>query len=109
MNFMNKKNKKTKETIFYVQVGNEFNDGVRPEGKTEDFIREITQEHFQKMGDLIEKASNAFSQKISAMARKPKEFTIEFGLNAGGEVGIPCVTKGTVGADFKVILKWELT
>lgn len=38
---------------------------------------------------------------------KPGALEIEFGVELGGEMGIPLVTKGEAKANFKVTLKWE--
>jgi hypothetical protein len=50
---------------------------------------------------LHEKAYGALAD------RKPKKFTIEFGVTLGGEAGVPLVTKGTASATFKVTATWE--
>lgn len=38
----------------------------------------------------------------------PSKVTLEFGLQAGGETGIPFVTKGSAQANVKVTIEWEL-
>jgi hypothetical protein len=37
----------------------------------------------------------------------PNELEIEFGVEMGGEMGIPLVTKGQASANFKITLKWS--
>jgi hypothetical protein len=37
----------------------------------------------------------------------PSELSVEFGIEVGGEIGIPIITKSTGKANFKVILKWK--
>ena len=34
---------------------------------------------------------------------------MEFGLQAGGETGIPFVTKDTAQANVKVLIEWDLS
>ena len=38
---------------------------------------------------------------------RPGEVEIEFGIELGGELGIPLVTKGEAKANFKITLKWK--
>ena len=38
---------------------------------------------------------------------RPEEVNVEFGLTLGGEAGVPFVTKGSVGASFKVSATWK--
>jgi len=40
-------------------------------------------------------------------ALKPGEVEIEFGVELGGELGIPMITKGEAKANFKITLKWR--
>lgn len=39
---------------------------------------------------------------------KPGEVEVEFGVELGGELGIPMVTKGEAKANFKVTLRWVI-
>lgn len=43
----------------------------------------------------------------SLTALRPGAVEIEFGVELGGQLGIPLVTKGEAKANFKVTLKWE--
>ena len=52
----------------------------------------------------IEEIGRAVMAAATALA--PDKFGVEFGLEAGGEAGIPFVTKGTAKAAFKVSLEW---
>ncbi|MDJ0902165.1 MAG: CU044_2847 family protein [Xenococcus sp. MO_188.B8] len=38
----------------------------------------------------------------------PDKIQLEFGLQAGGETGVPFVTKGTAQANVKVTIEWDL-
>ncbi len=39
----------------------------------------------------------------------PDKVTLEFGIQMGGEAGIPFVTKGTAQANVKVTAEWKLS
>lgn len=39
----------------------------------------------------------------------PSKVTMEFGLQAGGETGVPFVTKGSAQANVKVTIEWDLS
>ena len=38
---------------------------------------------------------------------KPQEVAVSFGVELGGELGIPLVTKGSAKANFNITLKWK--
>ena len=40
--------------------------------------------------------------------RRPDEIKLEFGLQVGGEAGIVFISKGTVNANVRVTLEWNL-
>ncbi|HMU47595.1 MAG TPA: CU044_2847 family protein [Chitinophagaceae bacterium] len=91
---------------FEIQVGGNPNSSVTPQASVQDFIKG-SKEQFEKITGVIELAGQAIVDKISQIASKPSECSIEFGINVGGEAGIPFVTKGTVGANFKVTITWK--
>jgi hypothetical protein len=45
---------------------------------------------------------NAFRQVANANVNK---VTLEFGINVGGEAGIPYITKGSIGSNIKVTVE----
>jgi hypothetical protein len=97
----------TPESTIKIQVGGVPGTGqVSPEMSTEDFI-DATKDRLASIGDTIANAIQPFFDTLSTLEVKPSECAIEFGVNAGGEAGVPFVTKGTVGANFKVSLKWD--
>jgi Trypsin-co-occurring domain 1 len=51
---------------------------------------------------------NSVKQGVDGVM-SPSKVTMEFGLQAGGEKGIPFVTKGTAQANVKVTIEWELS
>ena len=80
--------------------------GVRPEGTAEQFI-EASPERLQTIGELVAQAGASLMNALDSATRKPKSCSIEFGIEAGGEVGVPLVTKGKASANFNVTLTWE--
>lgn len=101
-----KNQEQRKNPKFLIQVGGAAGGTVRAEAYSEDFI-EGTPEHLNNVADVIDTASETFVQRLMGMASKPTGCSIEFGVNVGGEAGIPFVTKGTIGANFKVVVSWE--
>jgi len=71
---------------------------------------------FRKLAHEIEVDLEAEFESVAAVAEsvlkslkalRPGEVEIEFGVELGGEMGIPLVTKGEAKANFKVTLKWK--
>ena len=93
------------QVMFKIEVAGASGGGLKPEMAPERFIN-ATQETLKGVAEIIEDACAAFVERINTMEAKPKECAIEFGVNAGGEAGIPFVSKGTLGANFKVSIKW---
>jgi hypothetical protein len=60
------------------------------------------------VGAVIDESCTALIEKVRTMDSKPDELTVEFGVDARGEAGVPLVTKGSLGAQFKVSVKWKL-
>jgi hypothetical protein len=55
--------------------------------------------------DSISAVAEVALEKLKAL--KPGEVEIEFGVELGGEFGVPLLTKGEARANFKVTLKWS--
>lgn len=89
---------------FLIQVGGQ-SGYVTPQMSVDDFIKG-SREQFQKIGEVVEVAGQMLVERIRKLAQKPTECAVEFGINAGAEAGMPFVTKGTLGANFKVTIKW---
>ncbi len=96
----------TEEPTFYIQVGPSMGGSVVPQASFEEFV-EGSGEQFRQVARVVETAGNAFVDRMSKLAVKPTMCAIEFGVNAGGEAGIPWVVKGTAQANFKVTIQWE--
>jgi Trypsin-co-occurring domain 1 len=94
------------KVAFKIEVAAASGGGLRPEMSPDRFLN-ATQETLRGIADIIEESCAAFVERLNTMNAKPKECAIEFGVNAGGEAGVPFVAKGTLGANFKVSLKWS--
>ena len=70
--------------------------------RTEKFKETIV----QTVHGYAETVLSAVQQGITAVT--PEKVTLEFGLQVGGEAGIPFVTKGTTQANVKVTIQWGL-
>lgn len=93
-------------TVFKIQVGGTPGGAqVMPESASDDFI-DGTAEKLGSVAGAVEVATGAFMERLEQLKFKPAECVLEFGVNVGGEAGVPFITKGTVGANFKVALKW---
>lgn len=96
------------EPKFYIQVGQAPGGTVVPQMSLGEFI-EGSEDQFRQIGRVVEVAGNAFIDRMRQLATKPTMCAIEFGVNAGGETGIPFVVKGTAQANFKVTIQWDTT
>lgn len=90
---------------FYIQTGN-ITGAITPESVVDKAI-EGSREQFEKIANLIEEASTGLINKLKDSAYKPSECSLEFGVEFKVAGGIPWVTKGELGAAFKVSVKWE--
>lgn len=71
---------------------------------------------FRNLAHKLEVDLEAEFESVTAVAEsvlnslksmRPGEVEIEFGVELGGEMGIPLVTKGEAKANFKITLKWK--
>ncbi len=93
-----------KDPIFLIQI-EPVSGPIRQEMNTDKFIG-ATRETLDGVAGVIEESCQAFLDRITKLNAKPSEIGIEFGVDASGEAGIPLLTKGSLGANFKVTLKW---
>ena len=87
------------------EVGEEEEEAANEKGLKEDF-----QKHIQDLQSTIFAYTNyslAAFKKV-AMANVDK-VTLEFGIEIGGETGIPYVTKGTVKSNLKIQVECSFT
>jgi hypothetical protein len=90
---------------FYIQVDRDIAGQVKPEFNTEKFVKGTT-ERLQQISALVKVANKWLSEELNAMEQPPSSCSLEFGIDVGGEVGIPFITKGTIEANFKVTIGW---
>jgi hypothetical protein len=93
------------DVTFLIQVSGQ-SGYVTPQMSVDDFIKG-SKEQFQRIGEVVEVAGQTLVDRIRKLAQKPTECAVEFGISVGGEAGVPFVTKGTLGANFKVTIKWS--
>ena len=80
--------------------------GAKPQS-VESTVRELGDKQLQLIGELIRKIHSQISASFAELTPKPTGVSLEFGIDAEGEVGIPFVTKGSIGANFKVTVEWK--
>jgi hypothetical protein len=98
-------NTDSQDLDFYIQVSGPIG-GVELESVEENAIKGSSK-HFKEIAKVAEAAGQSFVSRMSKMANKPASCSIQFGVDVGGEAGIPLVTKGTVGANFSVTIEWQ--
>lgn len=54
--------------------------------------------------DAIKHSADSTASKLN-----PSKVTMEFGIQAGGQTGIPFITKGAAQANVKVTIEWDLS
>lgn len=72
-----------------------------------DRFTELSDDTATQVSGLIEESWSGFVTQIRGIPNPPSGVELEFGIDVGGEAGIPFVTKGTVGAHLKVKLIWD--
>jgi hypothetical protein len=90
----------------YIQLARDVSGVVEPQGDGERFGK-LTREQLETVSSAARDTSNALMAKLKQFDTKPSKVALEFGISAGGEAGIPFVTKGTVEAQFKVSVEWS--
>ncbi|MBW4625553.1 MAG: hypothetical protein KME49_08625 [Brasilonema octagenarum HA4186-MV1] len=98
----------------YIQYDVEENDELRAVG-AQDPIAALA-ERTERFKKSLVTTINGYSQILLDSVQqgvngltKPNKVTLEFGLQMGGEAGIPLVAKGTSQANVKVTLEWNLS
>jgi len=93
------------DCIFLVEVDSGAGD-VSLEMSGKDVVR-ATKQTLQRVVDVVRDSCQTFIDDIEKLPKKPSSIELEFGIDIGGEAGIPLVTKGSVSANFKVTLMWD--
>ena len=81
--------------------------GVQPQ-TVEGTLKKIGRKELEAVGYVVDEIQNWLLEKISSLAQKPTKVALEFGIDVEGEAGVPFVTKGSIGANFKISMEWEL-
>lgn len=95
----------------YIQYDEEDSDELQAVGYIDDI-----QERTERLKRTMVSTVRGYSQMVLDSVKQgitdtvsPSKVTLEFGLQAGGETGIPFVTKGTAQANVKVTIEWDLS
>lgn len=95
----------------YIQYDDEEADELQAVGYIDDI-----QERTEKMKKAMLSTVRGYSRMVLDSVKQgmtdklaPSKVTMEFGLQAGGETGVPFVTKGTTQANVKVLIEWDLS
>lgn len=90
----------------YVQVDAGL-EGMVPESAGSNLIN-AAEGGLKDVARLVKGSCSQLITELSGIQGGPKELTLEFGINVGAEGSVPFITKGSIGANFKVSLKWAL-
>jgi hypothetical protein len=94
----------------YIQYDEEESDELQAVGDF-DNIYERTEQFRKSMTSTIRGYSQTVLSSVEegmADLTAPSKLTLEFGLQVGGETGIPFIAKGTSQANIKVTVEWNL-
>lgn len=97
----------------YIQYDELDSDELQAVGAS-DMLDDI-QARTDRLKSVISSTVQGYSQTILSSIKdaseelKPSRVTLEFGLQLGGETGIPLVTKGTAQANVAVTIEWDLS
>ncbi len=72
-------------------------------------------ERTEKFKTVLQSTIKGYSTMVLSTVKEsmqdklqPSKVSMEFGIQAGGETGVPFVTKGTAQANIKVTIEWEI-
>jgi Trypsin-co-occurring domain 1 len=98
-------------STIYIQYDEEDSDQLRAVGVLDDVTERTT-----KFRSIVSRTIKGYTDilldaiKDGAVNKlTPSKVTMEFGIQAGGETGVPFVTKGTAQANVKVTIEWDLS
>ncbi|MCI0606990.1 hypothetical protein L0156_28730 [bacterium] len=70
-------------------------------------IRKIGPEQLQAASAVVADIHKWLFAKLKEIGPEPDTVSLEFGIDAQAEAGIPFITKGTIGANFRVSMEWQ--
>jgi|HubBroStandDraft_6_1064221.scaffolds.fasta_scaffold2225204_1 hypothetical protein len=68
-------------------------------------VQRVAQELSDQMGPISAVANTVRNAFVAV--NNPAEIEVEFGLELGGEAGIPVICGGSAKANFKITLTWK--
>jgi len=92
----------------FIQYDEEESDDLRSVGFIDD-VAERTKKYKKTMADTIQNYSTLVLDSVKSgigNTPSPDSVQIEFGLQLGGESGVPFITKGSAQANIKVTIIW---
>ncbi len=97
-------------TTIYVQYDDEVAAGLQAVSVTDDIV-ERTKRYRDSVESIVQEYATLLLssvEKTASQMKRPTKIGLEFGIQIGGEAGIPLVSKGTTQANIKVSLEWVL-
>lgn len=97
----------------YIQYDEDDIDRLQAVGVRFRFPEDI-KERTKIFKEMITSTVSGYSEMLLDTVRqgmkdfRPDKVTLEFGLQIGGEAGVPIITKGTAQANVKVSVEWNL-
>lgn len=68
-------------------------------------LQAVAKELSGQMGPISAVANTVYDALVAV--NNPSEINLEFGLELGGEAGVPMIMGGSAKANFKITLKWK--
>jgi Trypsin-co-occurring domain 1 len=94
-----------KPPIIYIQVTPQVG-AVMAQSATDDFIK-ASQDKLKEVAHVIGASLQGLVNEISNSPTPPAEIGLEFGVDVGAEGSVPFITKGSIGANFKISVVWR--
>ncbi len=94
---------KSEKKEHFILVESSDDQGI-PRNASRDIVRKVAKELGEQLEPLSAVADTIRNALIAA--NNPSEIEVEFGLELGGEGGIPMIMEGSAKANFKITLKW---
>jgi hypothetical protein len=98
-------------STIYIQYDEEDSDELRAVG----FIEDVS-ERTARFRSIVSSTITGYTETLLDAVKDstfnkltPSKVTMEFGIQAGGETGVPFVTKGTAQANVKITIEWDLS
>ncbi len=98
-------------STIYIQYEDEDTDEIAVAVGVVDDIAERTKRFKTVIASTIQGYSEILLDAVTSERVQqfvPSKLAVEFGIQVAGETGIPFVTKGSVQANVKVLVEWEL-